>query len=92
MDIAVWETFSGFGKSSLKHPTSFRVISSNQKLARVLPSTPKTIARTNLLSDFWDEHRGLRQFSEAGRRHPAVKRGARAQFLPKLSLNEVFNF
>ena len=44
--LTVGETNSGFGKSSLKQLTSFRVISSNQKLARELPSAPKAMART----------------------------------------------
>ena len=37
---------SGFGKSSLKHSTSFRVLSSNQNLVRALTRTPKAMART----------------------------------------------
>ena len=51
----------GFGKSSLKSSTSFRVISSNQKLARTFTSTPKELARKKIrppgrtlwLSKFW---------------------------------------
>ena len=39
---------SGSGKSSLKSSKSFRIISSNQKLARAITSSSKTIARTNL--------------------------------------------
>ena len=52
--------------------TRFRVFSSNQNLARALTSTQKK-SRANkfamLLSNSSDEHRGLRQFSEAGCRH-----------------------
>ncbi len=39
---------ASFGKSSLKHSTDFRIISSNQKLARALTSTSKAIAHTNM--------------------------------------------
>ena len=38
---------SGLVKSSLKHTTSFRVISSNQKLPRVLTNARRAIAQTN---------------------------------------------
>ena len=41
----VGETSSGFWKFSLKRSRSFRVISSNQKQARTLTSTSKTIVR-----------------------------------------------
>ena len=40
-------TSASFGKSSLKHSKSFRIISSNQKLAQALTSTPGAIMRTN---------------------------------------------
>ena len=40
-------TGSGVGISSLKHSTSFRVISSNQKLAQALTSAPKAMDRIN---------------------------------------------
>ena len=38
-------TGSGVGISSLKHSTSFQVISTNQKLAQALTSAPKAMAR-----------------------------------------------
>ncbi len=38
---------ASIGKPSFKHSKYFRIISSNQKLARALTSTPKAIARTN---------------------------------------------
>ena len=49
---AVWGTSSGFGKCSLKHSTSFQVISSIQKLARKFASTLKVTPRTNSLCCF----------------------------------------
>ena len=69
----VRRTSPGFEKPSLKRSTSFRVISSNQKLARALTCAPKAIARTNssmLLDNSWDKHRGLIQFSKVGCPHP----------------------
>ena len=39
--------------------------------------------------NFWDEHRGHGQFSEAGCRLHSGHSGARAQFPAKLSLNKV---
>ena len=45
--LSVEGTSASFGKSSLKHAKSFRIISSNQKLARALTSTQLAVARTN---------------------------------------------
>ena len=42
----VVETSASFGKSSLEHSKSSRIIPSNQKLARALTSTLEAIART----------------------------------------------
>ena len=44
---SVGETSAGFGKSSLKHTKSSRIILSCQKLALVLTSTPEAIAWTD---------------------------------------------
>ena len=45
--LTVGRISASFGKSSLKHSKSFRIMSSNQKLARALTNTPEAIARTN---------------------------------------------
>ena len=46
--VSVGGTSASLGKSSLKHTKIFRIISSNQKLAQALTSTPLAIARTNI--------------------------------------------
>ena len=56
------ETSASFGKSSLRHSRSFRLITSNQKLARGLVNIRTESNRTSqyvmLLSNFRVEHRG----------------------------------
>ncbi len=49
LPLPAGEISASFGKSSLKHSKNFRIILSNQKLARALTSTPKAVTRINTL-------------------------------------------
>ena len=75
LQLTVGGTSSVFGKSSLKHSKSFRIILSNQKLARASTSQSESNRASKYImlhSNFRDENRRLSLISEAGFRHQLV--------------------